>query len=299
MSKDIISQENVDSPKGIVAMGKSGLQLQTMEDLFRFSKAVVASGFAPRGMEKVESIFVAVQLGLELGITPMAALQNIAVINGRPGIYGDAALALVRSSGLLEDYSEEIIGKGEQAKAVVSSKRKGTSKAITTEFSVEDARRAELWGKSGPWKQYPERMLKWRARGFNLRDNFGDVLKGLKTTEELSDSPINEQERFAAAKPIFDEAKEVSTTPKVVKESALPEPEKKQEEVSEPEMTYKERFLATLKANGIAELEFEKFLKSKNTISSAGSIHSVSENIAKKLVDNFNDLLTEFKGGAQ
>ena len=56
-------------------------------------------------------------------------------------------------------------------------------------FSVADAKKAGLWGKQGPWTNYPDRMLLFRARGFILRDVFGDVLKGFKTTEELADIP--------------------------------------------------------------------------------------------------------------
>jgi hypothetical protein len=171
-----------------IAIGKAGVQLQSLEDAFRFAKAVCLSGFAPKGMEKPESIVVAVQLGLELGLTPMAALQNIGVINGRPGIYGDAALALVRASGLCENYTQKEEGAGDTLTAVVISKRVG-SDALETRFSVSDAKLAGLWGKGGPWSQYPRRMLLFRARGFNLRDNFGDVLKGLRTTEELGDLP--------------------------------------------------------------------------------------------------------------
>jgi hypothetical protein len=57
------------------------------------------------------------------------------------------------------------------------------------QFSVADAKRAGLWGKSGPWTQYPRRMLQLRARGFALRDAFPDVLKGLVTAEEAQDYP--------------------------------------------------------------------------------------------------------------
>ena len=173
-----------------INFGTQGVQLASMEDAFRFAKYVVASGFAPKGMEKPESVLVALQLGAELGLTPMAALQNTAVINGRPGIFGDAALALVRASGLLESYKEEEIG--ERSKDSwgykITAKRKDCD-AHSDEFTVADAKAAKLWGKSGPWSDYPRRMLKFRCRGYVLRDVFGDVLKGLKTLEELRDTP--------------------------------------------------------------------------------------------------------------
>lgn len=177
-----------DPKTGLMAYGPKGVQIASLEDGYRFAKYVVASGFAPKGLEKPESVLIAIQLGAEIGLTPMASLQNIGVINGRPGIYGDAALALVRGSGLCKTYSQKIAGEGEQRKAVVKSVRNDGTE-IETEFSVADAKKAGLWGKQGPWTQYPDRMLVFRARGFNLRDNFGDVLKGLRTTEELADTP--------------------------------------------------------------------------------------------------------------
>jgi hypothetical protein len=173
-----------------IEMTKAGVQIKTLDDAWRLSRYVCASGFAPKGMDKPESVLIAMQQGAEIGLTPMQSLQSIAVINGRPGIYGDAALALVRASGLLESYSQSETGTAgkDDFTVIVTTVRKGGSK-ITTRFSVADAKAASLWGKAGPWSQYPARMLLFRARGFNLRDNFGDVLKGLRTTEELADMP--------------------------------------------------------------------------------------------------------------
>lgn len=186
-----------------IDFGNSGVRLATLEDAFRFANAVVASGWAPRGLEKPESVLIALQHGAELGLPPMAALQNLAVINGRPGIYGDAALALVRNSGLMESHKEEEIG--ERGKDTwgfkVTTKRVGMDEAVDT-FTVADAKTAQLWGKSGPWTQYPLRMLRFRARGFSLRDNYGDVLKGLRTIEELRDTP---PEKNVTPKPAFSE----------------------------------------------------------------------------------------------
>jgi hypothetical protein len=54
---------------------------------------------------------------------------------------------------------------------------------------MADAKRAGLAGKSGPWSQYPERMLALRARGFALRNAFADALRGLITAEEAQDYP--------------------------------------------------------------------------------------------------------------
>jgi len=172
-----------------INFGNQGVQLASLEDAYRFANAIVASGFAPGGMERPEAVLVAIQLGAELGLTPMAALQNTAVINGRPAIYGDAALALVRASGLLTSYKEEEIGEaGSDAHGYRVTASRGDQTTVET-FTLADAKRAKLTGKPGPWSEYPKRMLRFRARGYVLRDLFGDVLKGLRTVEEARDIP--------------------------------------------------------------------------------------------------------------
>jgi len=178
--------EETETQKTPIAISPRGVVLNTFDEMWRFSVAVSKSGFAPKGIERPEAIMIALQTGFELGLTPMSALQSIAVINGRPGVYGDAALALVRASGLCESYSQTLNGEGDNRFAEVITTRKG-QEPLHTRFSVSDAKKAGLWGKPGPWSQYPDRMLLFRARGFNLRDNFGDVLKGFRTTEELED----------------------------------------------------------------------------------------------------------------
>lgn len=169
-----------------------GLALATFDDAFRFAKVVASTEFAPKDFRgKPEACMLAIQHGAELGLGPMQSLQCIAVINGRPSIWGDAALALVQASAVCEYVTEEIEeGKdGEALVAICTAKRRGYPRPTVVKFSVADAKKAGLWGKSGPWTQYPKRMLQLRARGFALRDAFPDVLKGLITAEEAQDYP--------------------------------------------------------------------------------------------------------------
>lgn len=186
-----------------VAAGTRPLAIvpKDLEEAWRISLAVEKSGIAPKGMDKAEAIMVAIMHGLEIGLPPMAALQKIAVINGRPTLWGDGALGLVYRSGFLEEIDERIEGEGDNRVAICEVKRKGQKLARRT-FSVADAQRAGLWdtretvekwrdGKKqpvrndAPWFKYPDRMMQMRARGFALRDRFPDVLGGLYLAEEL------------------------------------------------------------------------------------------------------------------
>ena len=170
-----------------------GLALATFDDAFRFASMVAKSDFAPKDFKgKAESCLLAIQHGSEVGLSPMQSLQSIAVINGRPTIWGDAALALVQSSPVCEYVREYTEGEGEGLVAVCEAKRRGYPAPTVVRFSMADAKRAGLAGKSGPWTQYPARMLTLRARGFALRNAFADALRGLITAEEAQDYPNGE-----------------------------------------------------------------------------------------------------------
>jgi len=170
-----------------------GLALASFDDAFRFAKMVSASDFAPKDFRgKPESCMLAIQHGSEVGLSPMQSLQSIAVINGRPTIWGDAALALVQASPVCEYVKEYTEGEGDNLTAVCEVKRRGYPSPHVSKFSVADAKKAQVWGKSGPWTAYSTRMLALRARGFALRNAFADALRGLITAEEAQDYPASE-----------------------------------------------------------------------------------------------------------
>lgn len=196
-----------------------GLALQTMSDAMQFAAMVAKSDFAPKDFKgKPESCLLAIQHGAEIGLSPMQSLQNIACINGRPAIWGDAALALCLANPVCDGIHETIEGDGDNMVAVCKTSRRGKDANVVGRFSVADAKRAGLWGKSGPWTQYPRRMLQLRARGFALRDAFPDVLKGLVTAEEAQDYPATEPAREPVViRPKFHEP-DIRTTPDDVAE---------------------------------------------------------------------------------
>jgi len=183
-------------PRALVAIGQRGLELRSMDDLYRFSRAVVASGLAPRGMDTPEKVMVAVQTGMEAGLSPMRALSSVVVIGGAPSWKGDAARALVEASGELKagtHVQAGTRGDGDQMVGWCRTWARDAAQPEETTFSVDDAQRAGLWDKRGrdgqatPWVTYPGRMLQYRALGFHLRDHFGAVLMGLRIAEEQQD----------------------------------------------------------------------------------------------------------------
>lgn len=162
----------------------------TFAEVLEFAAIAARSAFVPKDYRNhPEDILLAVQLGHEVGLRPMQALQNIAVINGRPAVWGDALPGLCKASPVYEDLLETFEREDDPdfLVAVCVAKRHGST-PVTARFSVQDAKRAGLWTKP-IWQNYPRRMLQMRARSFALRDAFPDVLKGLIAIEEARDLP--------------------------------------------------------------------------------------------------------------
>ncbi len=161
------------------------LSPRNLAEAMEFANIIAKSDMVPKDyINKPGNVLVAVQTGAELGLKPMQSLQGISVINGRPSIWGDAMRALVISHPEFEDLQED----KQDTHCTVTLKRRGRSAVVST-FSMEDAKKAGLAGKTGPWQTAPRRMLQMRAFAFAARDLFADALKGIKSIEEMRDYP--------------------------------------------------------------------------------------------------------------
>lgn len=167
----------------------ASLEPSNLAEAMKMSDLLASSTMVPNDFRgKPANVLVAITWGKEIGLGAMQALQGIAVINGRPSLWGDAALALVRGHPACASVREGTEGEGDARHGWCEVMRRGEQPQRRT-FSVADAKRAGLWGKSGPWQQYPDRMLQLRARGFAIRDVFPDALRGVILAEEAQDEP--------------------------------------------------------------------------------------------------------------
>ena len=162
------------------------LSPRNFEEAWRLAEILADSELVPKDFKgKPGNCLVGMQWGAELGLKALQSLQGIAVINGRPSIWGDTMLAIVRASPLCEYVVEEMDAAGT---AICRVKRRGEPEQVRT-FSDADAKTAGLAGKAGPWVTAPKRMKQMRARAFALRDVFTDILRGMHMAEESADIP--------------------------------------------------------------------------------------------------------------
>lgn len=197
--------------KAPLSVGEEGYIIpRTVEEAARMAKAVIIGGLAPdsykvNGTPDPNKILLGIMSAMEAGLPPLYGLRQIAIINGRPTIWGDAAMALVQQRNLITSYVEEQVGPVPTDKDLskwddeygwkVTINRRGQQGSYVGIFTVGMAKRARLWlnAKKVPWLEHPDRMLKIRARAFPLRDGFADALAGLGIREEVEDLHIEDR----------------------------------------------------------------------------------------------------------
>ena len=226
------------------------LSCNNLEAAIRLAEMFSKSAMVPKQYQgNAANCLVAMAYGDSLGMAPLQAMQSVAVVNGVPALYGDGMLALVQASAVFESIEESI----EDGAAVCTVKRRGM-KPVQRIFTADDAKRAGLWGKQGPWQQYPARMLQMRARSWALRDAFADVLRGIQSVEEVRDIP--EVIDVTPMPPALPEPKAATKAEQVLskvraKKPRPPEPEPVAAAAAEPEAAEPE---AEIDRSRIAEI---------------------------------------------
>ena len=131
-------------------------------------------------------VLFVISVGESLGLSAATALMNIYNVNGMPSMKADLKLALAKRhpeyAGCEIDANTE--------RCIVKMKRRnenGTEEAITSTFTIEDAKRAGLFPKKDNWRMYPQRMLKARAISYAVNDLFPDIVFGMLSSEEAQD----------------------------------------------------------------------------------------------------------------
>lgn len=201
----------------IALSNNSGLMPQSLEDKYRMADVLCRSGLIPQGLNTPEKVCVALQWGHELGLSPMVAVNNVAVINGKPTLSADIMAAVVRRSPEYGGIEWKELSDRKAECVITRLLPNGGGESITSSFSIEDAQKAGLTNKD-VWRKYPRRMLKHRALSYGLKDMFPDILAGFYTPEEMENIGL------------ADVTEERNITPEVVSE-----PEQKKENVIVPD----------------------------------------------------------------
>jgi hypothetical protein len=172
----------MENGKAPAVMAEGGHQALS---LFKVADLLFKSGMFPQTRNAC-GLFSIVEYGRELGIEPMIALQTMAVVQGKISMSSQMMLSIAVKNGL-----EYKILETTDLKARVWMKG---DVEYTSEFTLEDAKKAGIYKQDSSWTKYPKNMLFWRAVSNGIRFCKPGVLGGLYSTEEMVDAaatPLN------------------------------------------------------------------------------------------------------------
>lgn len=181
--------------KAATASGRQVIRFTSIDEVMKVAEVIYRSGSLPKDVNKPEKVAMMLIAGAEVGFGVAQTMKSVLPpVNGQCALYGDAGLALIRSSGLLDRLDEKVEGQGDERTASVTIQRKGYE-AKTFTYSTALAQKLKSYKKSheqksGPWHDDPDNMLTWRARWRAFRTEFADVLYGMGGAEELEDEVI-------------------------------------------------------------------------------------------------------------
>jgi hypothetical protein len=176
-------------------MSEKGIAVRSLDDVERLARIAVGSGYT--SCRKAEEAAMLIITGHELGLSPAQSLRGIYVVSGKPVLSADLMVAVVRRSGLCESWRTV---ESTAERCTITTRRRGESVDATRTWTMADAKRAQITGKS-IWTAYPATMLRHRCAADLAREVYPDVLMGLYDPEELGGEPEVEAERIEVQQP--------------------------------------------------------------------------------------------------
>jgi len=153
--------------------------------LIHVSELLAKSTLVPGAYRnKPENVLLASLAGQAYGWDPTMAMRSFHVIDGQPSMKPEIMLALVRRAG------HSVHGETSANGATVTGVRRDTGDTISVQYTLEDARRANLLNKDN-WKKYPHNMCWSRATSQLCRMLFQDVVLGAGYTPEELGATVN------------------------------------------------------------------------------------------------------------
>ena len=171
------------------------LTLYTPDECFALAERVAKSSLMPQAYRgKPVDTAIAMLYGIEMGLSPMTALQRITVINGKPTLDAQGMVALVRQAG------HSISGDITETEAKVTGKRGDTGDTMTSTFTMRDAELAGL-ARSQTYQKFPKDMLWARAVSQLCRRLFADVLMAASYGPEEMQAVVEDQQMTVRSEP--------------------------------------------------------------------------------------------------
>ncbi len=162
----------------------------SFELLQRQAKLLASSELVPKEFQgKLANCVIALEMANRIGASPMAVLQNIYIVHGKPSWSSQFIIAALNATGRFSPLRFHITGEGDKKVCVAWAIERDTDERLESPpVSIEMAKTEGWISRNGSkWKTMPDLMLRYRAATFFGRLYAPDVLMGMRTQEEAQD----------------------------------------------------------------------------------------------------------------
>lgn len=156
----------------------------------RVAKMFAASDLIPEQFRgNTANCTIALEMAHRMGANPMAVMQNLYIVHGRPGWSSQFIIACLNQCGKFSPLRFRIVGDGDNRECIAWAKEIETGEILEGPPVSIGMAKAEGWySKNGSkWKTMPDLMLRYRAAAFFGRMYAPDLLMGMHTADEIVD----------------------------------------------------------------------------------------------------------------
>ena len=179
--------------------GSNGeLVTYSLPDVMQIAALLFESGLVPTQIKSAKQVAIIILKGLELGLMPFQATEEIFVVNGKPSLGTKLMVSLWRRAGhdyrvterTKESVTIRFMLKGGQVydhtltMAEVSQARWDQT---YERADKDDPKKGGQWVPKPTWKQMPTIMLTYRCFSTGIRMLDPSVLQSLRTADEAHD----------------------------------------------------------------------------------------------------------------
>lgn len=207
----------------------------TMEEKIEWCKLMSQGDMAPKQYQgKPSNVLFALEYAQAVKVPAIHALMSIAVINGKPSPSAELMVTLARQAGH-KVWTEVADDRLSATTYVVRGDM--PDKVFSDTFDKKLAQQAGLWGKQGPWTNYPDVMLANRSKSRAIRMACAEVLAGVTlSAEEQEDMIDGEIVDVAEEKPKQEKPKGLAAARKRTRKAPAKKAPAKEEPAPAPEM---------------------------------------------------------------
>ena len=155
----------------------------------KMATSLAQSTIVPKDFQQnANNTLIAIDLASRLQTSPLAIMQNLYIVYGRPSWSAQYVIAMINGSGKYDmelQYDEKTGEDGKPFSCQCWTERHG--RKVTGPVVDMDMAKAEGWlSKNGSkWQTMPQMMLRYRAASFFGRMNCPELTMGIYTKEEV------------------------------------------------------------------------------------------------------------------